>query len=119
MSTLLIVTVLTVPMTLALMDAPEWLGIALSFPFALFLVVLSHFRMIDAGISPGWVLLMVFVINIGPSVDLPGITLYLSNLVHLVPVAIGWIIPTRFNSSEKVHGEVRDSESSGRASAVE
>ncbi|MXO49219.1 hypothetical protein GRI69_13245 [Erythrobacter vulgaris] len=98
-STFLTLALLALPITFALMDAPKWLGFVLALPFAIFLIIVSHFRMIDAAMSPGWVVLMILVMNFGPSVELPGITLYLSHLVHLVPVAIGWIAPARSETS--------------------
>lgn len=101
-SALLIFVFITLPIILALMGAPKWSSFALALPFAFILIVLSYYRMVDAGMSPGWVWLMILMLNFGPSVELPGITLYLSNLIHLVPVAIGWIVPARANGSAEV-----------------
>lgn len=79
----------------AMVEGPAWLGPVTALPFALILIVLTFCRMRDAGLSLGWALPMVVTLNFGPSLELPGLTLYLSNAVYLIPLALGWTAPSR------------------------
>lgn len=64
------------------------------------LVILTYFRLRDAGRSGWWLLPMIFVINIGPrwilgSWGSASATFSPTQLVSLIPVIIGWVAVSR------------------------
>ena len=83
-----------------LLHGPDWLGPIVALPLVIVLLIVTHYRLVDAGLSPGWVLLMFLQLRIGPFIELPGHTLYLSSLIYLVPVILGWIVPSASTVSQ-------------------
>ena len=108
-SLLLLAAVLLIPITGALLGAPPWVGGLPALAAYIFLVVLTHYRLRNTGWSVGWVLLMMIVVfNVGPAWHGPGtIVLYLGNLIHLVPVLIGWIAPEAAAADDPAAGRER------------
>ena len=88
-SVALLAIILAIPEALITAGAPRLLA-ALVFQGAyVSLIILTYQRLRDAGLSWAWILLMVLVTNFGPAWH----GFHLSNLLHLVPVALGWIVP--------------------------
>lgn len=88
-SILLLLASFGLPIAIALLGGPDWLGFLTGAPAYLLLIVLTYRRLRDGALSGGWIALMVFAFNFGPSLDGPGpITFYLGNMLNLVPVIL-------------------------------
>lgn len=100
-SFILVLLVVLLPFGLAKLGVTDWGRFLLVVPFYLYLVVLTFRRLRDIGRSGGWIVLMLLVMNFGPSWDgLAPSILYLSNVLHLVPVALAWLPSRRDVRSE-------------------
>lgn len=95
-SLLLLAIVIFLPVIIVRQGAPDWIA-ALPSPLAYFgLVAVTYGRLKDAGLSGGWVVLMLLALNFGPRWDGPApLVFHASNLLQLVPIALGWCIHTR------------------------
>jgi len=76
---------------------------AIAAPAYVVLVILTYFRLHDAGRSGWWLLPMIFVIQIGPSWLLGSwgpvsVRFSLSGMLSLLPVIIGWVALRRHPS---------------------
>jgi uncharacterized membrane protein YhaH (DUF805 family) len=91
----LLVLLYALPLGLAFAGLPVWPSLIVGLPAYIFLVVVTSHRLRDAGLSTGWVVLMILIVNIGPFWQGPGpIKLYLSDIVILlIPILLGWIVP--------------------------
>jgi len=93
-SVALILLSLVVPVAVVQLGGPDWLSFLLGLPVYLWLVWLTYRRLQDAGRSTAWVILMLLAMNFGPRLKGPEpLVFYLSHLLHLVPVALGWLPP--------------------------
>ena len=91
-SAALILLFLVLTIGVVQLGGPGWLGGLLGLPVYLFLVVLTYRRLKELGHAGGWIVLMVMALNFGPKWEGPEpVVFYLSHLLHLVPVAIGWL----------------------------
>lgn len=55
------------------------------------LILLTVRRLRDAGMNLAWVALMIFTLRFGPSWRImPGLRVMASDVLPLIPVAIGW-----------------------------
>lgn len=73
-----------------------WLAFVLGLPIYATLVWLTYYRLKDASLSSGWIVLMILVFHFGPKWDAPEpFQLYLGVLLNFVPVMMGWIAPSR------------------------
>lgn len=102
----LIAVTLFLPVLLVRLGAIEWVAVLAALPVALALVVLTFQRLRNANLSGWWIILMVLTLNFGPRWDgLAPITLHLSHLIHLIPVALGWLV----RAPQAANGAQRDS----------
>ncbi|MNE72854.1 hypothetical protein D3C80_1688300 [compost metagenome] len=71
----------------------DWIASITSLPIFIALVVLTFRRLRDAGQSAWWIVLMILVMNFGPEWGglPPPLKFHLSHILHLVPVALGWL----------------------------
>lgn len=91
-SVALIAATILLPVLMMRLGALEWVASLAGLPVYVALVVLTYHRLRDAGLSGGWVVLMILVVNLGPRWDGPEpLTFHLSHLVHLIPVVLGWL----------------------------
>ena len=90
-SLLLLLGAFALPLAMGRLGAPHWIGFLLGAPIYILLVVLTYRRLIDAALSGGWIVLMIFVFNIGPMWN----GIHLGNLVSLIPVVLACIAPQR------------------------
>ena len=92
-SVALIAATILLPVLMMRLGALDWVASLAGLPVYVALVVLTYHRLRDAGLSGGWVVLMILVVNLGPRWDGPEpLTFYLSHLVHLIPLALGWLV---------------------------
>lgn len=92
----LLLATLLIPLVVLWLGGPAWLAFAVGvFPYAT-LVWLTYYRLQDASLSSGWLILMVVVFHFGPKLDAPEpLQLHLAELLNLVPVVMGWLVPSR------------------------
>ena len=89
----LIVTMILLPVLMVRLGALEWVASLAGLPVYVALVVLTYRRLTDANLTGWWIVLMILVINIGPQWDgLEPLTFHVSHLIHLIPVALGWLV---------------------------
>lgn len=92
----LIIASFVVPLGVLMLGGWAWLAVILDLPVYAMLVWLTYYRLQDASLSSGWIVLMLLVFHFGPKWDAPEpFQLYLSVLLNYVPVMIGWIAPSR------------------------
>lgn len=90
-SLLLLLGAFGLPLAMTRLGAPHWIGFLLGAPIYILLVVLTYRRLVDAAFSGGWIVLMIFVFNIGPMWN----GIHLGNLVSLMPVVLACVAPQR------------------------
>lgn len=101
-SVALIVTFILLPVLMMRLGALEWVASLAGLPVYVALVILTYHRLQDANLSGWWVVLMILVVNLGPRWDgLEPLTFHLSHLLHLVPVALGWLVRGPGNGAVK------------------
>jgi uncharacterized membrane protein YhaH (DUF805 family) len=67
------------------------------------LILLTIRRLRDAGMSASWVVLMICTINFGPRWRLtPSFYLQVTDLLPLLPVAIGWLLHSADSAGDEV-----------------
>ena len=94
-SAVLIILSLVVPLSVVTLGAWAWLAFMLGLPVYAMLIWLTYYRLQDASLSSGWIVLMLMVFHFGPKWGAPEpFQLYLSELLNYVPVIIGWIAPS-------------------------
>lgn len=92
-SAALIVAMILLPVLMVRLGALEWVATLATLPIFLTLVVLTYRRLRNAHLTGWWIVLMILVLNFGPSWEgLEPLTLHLSHLIHLIPVALGWLV---------------------------
>jgi len=92
-SVALIATMILLPVLMVRLGALQWVASLAGLPAYIALVVLTYRRLRDAGLSGGWIVLMILVVNLGPRWDgLEPLTFHLSHILHLIPVALGWLV---------------------------
>src|SRR5688500_1323899 len=92
----LILLVYLLPFTVAQLGGPKWLGFLVGLPLYVALIVLTYHRLRNAGLSGGWIILMILALNFGPKWQGPEpLVFYASHLLHFVPVALGWLFGDR------------------------
>ena len=98
----LIGAMILLPVFLTRLGALEWVAFLAGLPVYVALVVLTYRRLRNANLSGGWIILMIVVINLGPRWDgLEPLTFHLSHLLHLIPVALGWLVRAPGNVAVK------------------
>lgn len=80
-----------------LLGGPEWLAAVFGLPLYILLIVITYRRLRDAALSGGWIGFMILTFNFGPSWN----GLYLSNLIHLVPVILAWTVPANSGANRR------------------
>lgn len=89
----LIATMILLPVLMVRLGASEWVASLAGLPVYVALVVLTYRRLRDANLTGWWIVLMILVINNGPQWDgLEPLTFHVSHLIHLIPVALGWLV---------------------------
>jgi uncharacterized membrane protein YhaH (DUF805 family) len=97
-SVALIAAMILLPVLMMRLGALEWVASLAGLPVYVALVVLTYRRLRDANLSGWWIVLMILVVNLGPRGDgLEPITFYVSHLIYLIPVALGWLAPAPGN----------------------
>ena len=92
-SVALIAVMILLPVLMMRLGALDWVASLAGLPVYVALVVLTYRRLRDANLSGSWIVLMILVVNLGPRWDgLEPLTFYLSHILHLVPVALGWLV---------------------------
>ncbi|MBB3912045.1 uncharacterized membrane protein YhaH (DUF805 family) [Sphingomonas desiccabilis] len=77
----------------ATLGGPEWLAFLLGLPIYIGLVGMTYHRLRDANLSANWLVLMIISPTFGPKWESSGwLVLYASNLLLLVPIALGWLV---------------------------
>lgn len=90
----LIATSVLLPVLMIRLGALEWVAALAALPIYVALVVLTYHRLRNANLTGWWIVLMVLALNFGPRWEGPEpLTFYLSHLLHLVPVILGWLVP--------------------------
>jgi uncharacterized membrane protein YhaH (DUF805 family) len=75
------------------LGGPEWLAFLLGLPIYIALVGITYHRLRDAHLSANWLILMIISPTFGPKWEGSGwLVLYASNLLLLVPIALGWLV---------------------------
>lgn len=101
-SVALITAMILLPVLMMRLGALEWVASLAALPVYVALVVLTYRRLRDANLSGWWIVLMILVVNLGPRWDgLEPLTFYLSHILHLVPVALGWLVRAPGNVAVK------------------
>lgn len=91
-SVALIGAVNLVPVLMVALGAPDWMALLVALPIYVALVVLTYRRLRNAGLTGWWIVWMILAFNFGPRWEGPApLTFYLSHLLHLIPVALGWL----------------------------
>lgn len=99
-SVALIVAMILLPVLMRRLGALEWVAMLAALPIYLALVVLTYRRHRNANLTGWWIVLMILVLNFGPRWDGPEpLTFHLSHLIHLIPVALGWLVRAPENVS--------------------
>ena len=102
-SVALIAVMIVIPVLLLRLGASEWVASLASLPIYVALVVLTFRRLRNANLTGWWIVLMILVLNFGPQWDgLEPLTFYLSHLLHLIPVALGWLVRAPGNAAATV-----------------
>ena len=92
----LLIAALLLPSGMAALGLPGGLGSLFALGFLILLTIITYGRLRDARLSGSWVVLMLFAFEVGPTwVGPPPLVLYLGDLVHLIPVILGWVAPAR------------------------
>jgi uncharacterized membrane protein YhaH (DUF805 family) len=92
-SVALIGAVILVPVLAVALGASDWIAVLVALPIYVALVVLTYRRLRNAGLTGWWIVWMILALNFGPRWDGPApLTFYLSHLLHLIPVALGWLV---------------------------
>jgi uncharacterized membrane protein YhaH (DUF805 family) len=92
-SVALIVAMILLPVLMMRLGALEWVATLTGLPIYVALVVLTFHRLRNANLTGWWIILMILVLNFGPRWDgLEPLTFHLSHLLHLIPVALGWLV---------------------------
>lgn len=83
---------------------PAWLIFLVSVAVAIALTIITHYRLRDANLSSGWLLLMILQFGIGPTWHLSDhVTVNIGgSIISLVPVLLGWIAPGRANQKAEL-----------------
>lgn len=102
-ASLALITAMTfLPVLMMRLGALEWVAVLAGLPVYVALVVLTYQRLRNANLTGAWIALMIVVVNLGPSWDgLEPLTFHLSHLLHLIPVALGWIVRVPGNIAVK------------------
>ncbi|WP_292062853.1 hypothetical protein [Brevundimonas sp. UBA7664] len=101
-SVALIAAMILLPVLMMRLGALEWVASLAGLPVYVALVVLTYLRLRDANLSGWWIGLMILVVNLGPRWDgIEPLTFHLSHLIHLVPVALGWLVRAPENVAVK------------------
>ena len=101
-SVALIAAAILLPVLMMRLGALDWVASLAGLPIYVALVVLTYRRLRDANLSGWWIALMILVVNLGPRWDgLEPLTFHLSHLLHLVPVALGWLVRAPGNVAVK------------------
>ena len=88
-SLLLLFSAIAIEQAFRTLKEIEWLGTFVAMGVYCFLIVTTYRRLRDASRSGAWVWLMIFNFSFGPSWN----DFYLSNLINLIPMFLGWIVP--------------------------
>ncbi|HYC96465.1 hypothetical protein [Brevundimonas sp.] len=92
-SVALIVATIFLPVLMMRLGALEWVATLAGLPIYVALVVLTYHRLRNAGLTGGWIVLMILALNFGPRWDGPEpLTFHLSRLLPLIPVILGWLV---------------------------
>jgi len=92
-SVALIATMILLPVLMVRLGALEWVAALAGLPVYVALIVLTYRRLRDANLSGWWIVLMILVIDVGPYWEgLEPLTFHVSHLIHLIPVALGWLV---------------------------
>ena len=92
-SVALIVATIFLPVLMIRLGALAWVATLAGLPIYVALVVLTYHRLRDARLTGWWIVLMILQLNFGPRWDgLEPLTFHLSHLLHLIPVALGWLV---------------------------
>lgn len=96
-SLVLLALAFALPAAVVALGGARWLGVVLlGWPLFIVLAVATYHRLRDAGLSGRWVILLVIVCNVGPEWVAPwGMTFYLGNLIHLIPLIMCWVAPSK------------------------
>lgn len=80
---------------------PAWLAFITGIAPEIVLTIITYHRLQNAGVSSGWLLLMILQFGIGPAWQLSEhLTFNVGGaLLGLVPVILGWIVPSSAKSS--------------------
>ena len=101
-SVALIAATIFLPALFMRLGAVDWVASLAGLPFYVALVVLTYRRLRDANLSGWWIVLMILVVNLGPHWEgLEPLTFHVSHLIHLIPVALGWLVPAPGSSAVK------------------
>ncbi|MEG3148481.1 hypothetical protein U1769_01190 [Sphingomonas sp. ZT3P38] len=102
-SILLLLASFGLPIVLAQVGGPYWLGFLLGAPAYVLLTMMTYRRLRDGAFSGAWVGLMIVVLNVGPSWDGPGpLIFHLGNVILMIPVLLAWIIPTDLGANPRL-----------------
>jgi len=95
-SLVLLAAALLLPCGVAALGGPDLLGSLLALAFLILLTIITYGRLRDARLSGSWILLLLFAFEVGPTwTGPPPLVLHLGDLVHLIPVILGWSVPAR------------------------
>ena len=94
-SSILIAALVLAPMAALAIEAPQWAAVLIfGLPVYITLIVTTWRRLRAVKLSDGWIALMLVVIHIGPYWEGPWESrFYLTDLIGLIPVALGWLHP--------------------------
>lgn len=92
-SVALIAAIIVLPVLMGMLGASDWIATLSGLPIYIALVVLTFQRLRDANLTGWWIVLMVLSLNFGPRWEgLEPHVFHLSHLLHLLPVALGWLV---------------------------
>lgn len=80
-----------------LIGVPAWLIFIIGVAASIALTIITYHRLRNANLSSAWLLLMILQFGVGPTWHLSdNVTFNVGgSIVGLVPVILGWVIPTQ------------------------
>ena len=73
---------------------PHWLGVILSLSLLILLDILTYWRLREAALSGGWIVLAIVSFNVGPAWH----GYHVGSLVNFIPMLMAWFAPVGFGA---------------------
>lgn len=87
-SAILLLAALGIPIILNALGSSDWIAALIGIAFYVLLIVLTYYRLRDAALAGGWILLMIISFNVGPAWH----DWHIGSLVNLVPIVLAWTV---------------------------